>query len=107
MALTEKDVRYVAALAHLELSEAEVKKFQPQLDSILQYIDKLNKLDTTRVEPMAQVTLTSSENPSLRADQTRPSFSQEIALANAPSRPRAASRCRASSNGNKFESQNR
>jgi aspartyl-tRNA(Asn)/glutamyl-tRNA(Gln) amidotransferase subunit C len=84
MALTEKDARYVAALAHLELSEEEVKKFLPQLDSILQYIDKLNQLDTTQVEPMAQVTLTSSENPSLRSDQSKPSFSQEVALANAP-----------------------
>jgi aspartyl-tRNA(Asn)/glutamyl-tRNA(Gln) amidotransferase subunit C len=45
MPLTEKDVRYVAELAHLELTNEEVSKFLPQLDSILQYIDKLNKLD--------------------------------------------------------------
>ena len=44
MPLTEKDVRYVAELAHLELTAEEVSKFLPQLDSILQYIDKLNKL---------------------------------------------------------------
>jgi aspartyl-tRNA(Asn)/glutamyl-tRNA(Gln) amidotransferase subunit C len=84
MALTEKDVRYVADLAHLELSEEEVKKFLPQLDSILQYVQKLNQLDTTRVEPMAQVTYPASENPSLRADQPCPSFSQDEALRNAP-----------------------
>ena len=84
MALTEKDVRYVADLAHLELSEEEVKKFLPQLDSILQYVQKLNQLDTTRVEPMAQVTYPASENPSLRSDQPRPTFTQDEALANAP-----------------------
>jgi len=84
MALSEKDVRYVAELAHLELTEEEVKKFLPQLDSILQYIDKLNQLDTTRVEPMAQVTYPAAENPAMRADQPQPSFSQEVALANAP-----------------------
>ena len=84
MALTEKDVRYVAELAHLELSEEEVNKFLPQLDSFLQYVDKLNQLDTTRVDPMAQVTYPAAENPSLRTDQPRPTFDQEVALANAP-----------------------
>ncbi len=84
MALTEKVVRYVAELAHLELSEEEVRKFLPQLDSILEYIDKLNQLDTTRVEPMAQVTYPASENPALRRDEPRPSFTQNDALANAP-----------------------
>jgi aspartyl-tRNA(Asn)/glutamyl-tRNA(Gln) amidotransferase subunit C len=86
MALTEKDVRYVAELAHLELSEAEVREFLPQLDSILQYVDKLNQLDTTRVDPMAQVTLSATENPSLRMDQPHATFDQETALANAPER---------------------
>ena len=56
MALTEQDVRYVAELAHLELTPEEIRKFLPQLDSILQYMQKLNALDTTQVEPMAQVT---------------------------------------------------
>lgn len=84
MALTEKDVRYVAELAHLELSEEEVKKFLPQLDSILQYVDKLNQLDTARVEPMAQFTYSASPNPAMRLDEPHPSFSQEDALANAP-----------------------
>lgn len=51
MALTEKDVRYVAELAHLELTEEEVRKFLPQLDSILQYMEKLNELDTTQISP--------------------------------------------------------
>lgn len=84
MALEEKDVRYVAALAHLELGEDEVKKFLPQLDSILEYIQKLNQLDTSQVEPMAQVTTSASENAPLRADAARRTFGQQESLANAP-----------------------
>src|SRR5437762_12999016 len=84
MALTEKDVRYVAELAHLELTVAEVKKFLPQLDSILEYANKLNELDTSQVEPMAQVTFGGPENPSLRSDEPRQTFSREEALRNAP-----------------------
>ena len=84
MALTEKDVRYVAELAHLELTDEEVRKFLPQLDSILQYIEKLNQLDTTRIEPMAQYTHSVKPNPAMRQDQQQPSFSQEVALGNAP-----------------------
>ena len=76
MALTEKDVLYVADLAHLELTEEEIKKFLPQLDSILQYMEKLNELDTSQVEPMAQVTYPASQRPSLRADAPRKTFAQ-------------------------------
>ncbi len=86
MTLTEKDARYVAELAHLELTEEEVKAFLPQLDSILQYMQTLNELDTTQVEPMAQVTYPAAENPSLRSDQPQHTFGQEEALANAPER---------------------
>jgi len=84
MTLTEKDVRYVAELAHLELTEEEVRKFLPQLDSILQYMQKLNELDTSAVEPMAQVTYPGSQNAAFRADQPHRIFSQDEALANAP-----------------------
>jgi aspartyl-tRNA(Asn)/glutamyl-tRNA(Gln) amidotransferase subunit C len=81
---TEKDVRYVADLAHLELTEEEVKKYLPQLDSILQYVEKLNELDTAAVEPMAQVTYPGSQNAALREDAERRCFTQDEALANAP-----------------------
>jgi aspartyl-tRNA(Asn)/glutamyl-tRNA(Gln) amidotransferase subunit C len=84
MALEEKDVRYVAELAHLELTPEEVKTFLPQLDSILQHMQKLNELDTSQVEPMAQVTYPAAANPSLRADQPHKTFEQEEALGNAP-----------------------
>ncbi len=84
MAFTEKDVRYVADLAHLELTDEEVKKYLPQIDSILQYVQKLNELDTSAIEPMAQVTYPGSQNASFRADEARQNFSQDEALANAP-----------------------
>ncbi len=84
MALTEKDVRYVAELAHLELTPEEVKSFLPQLDSILQYMQTLNELDTTQVEPMAQVTYPAAENPALRSDEPRKMFDQDEPLRNAP-----------------------
>ncbi len=84
MALTEKDVRYVAELAHLELTEEEIRRFLPQLDSVLQYVQKLNELDTARVEPMAQVTLAEAGNPPLRTDQARRGLTQDEALGNSP-----------------------
>jgi len=82
--LTEKDVRYVGELAHLELTDEEVRTFVPQLGSILEYMQKLNELDTSRVEPMAQVILSGSSNPSLRPDEPHATFTPEIALSNAP-----------------------
>jgi aspartyl/glutamyl-tRNA(Asn/Gln) amidotransferase C subunit len=53
--ITEKEVRYVAGLANLQLSEAEVAKLQSDLNGILEHMDKLKEIDTTGVEPMAQV----------------------------------------------------
>jgi aspartyl-tRNA(Asn)/glutamyl-tRNA(Gln) amidotransferase subunit C len=84
MAFTEKDVRYVAQLAHLELTDEEVKKYLPQLGSILEHVEKLNALDTSAIEPMAQVTYPGSQNAALRSDTPIPCFTQDQALANAP-----------------------
>ncbi len=85
MKITEKDVRYVAGLANLELSDDEVAHFVPQLDAILGYVDKLNELDTANVKPMAQVeAFRQPETATLRADATRPSLPNDVALANAP-----------------------
>ena len=53
MKITREDVLRVAELAHLELSDAEGELFCGQLDSILEYVGKLNQLDTANVEPMA------------------------------------------------------
>lgn len=84
MALTLKDAQHVAELAHLELTEDELKNFVPQLDAVLQYMQALNELDTTGVEPMAQVTTPAAENPAVRSDQPQKTFGPEEATANAP-----------------------
>ena len=84
MKLSDKDVRYVADLANLELTPEEIGHFVPQLDAILGYMDKLNELDTSAVEPMAQVVYEAEETATLRDDRDRPCFSPETALANAP-----------------------
>ena len=55
MKVTEKDVAYVADLSNLELTEEERAHMVRDLNSILGYIDRLNQLDTSDVEPMAQV----------------------------------------------------
>ncbi len=54
MKVTDKDVLYVADLANLELTDAERARMLKDLNSILDYIDRLNQLDTANVEPMAQ-----------------------------------------------------
>jgi aspartyl-tRNA(Asn)/glutamyl-tRNA(Gln) amidotransferase subunit C len=55
MKISKEDVLRVAQLAHLELSPAEVEMYRGQLDEILNYIAKLEQLDVTKVEPLAQV----------------------------------------------------
>jgi aspartyl-tRNA(Asn)/glutamyl-tRNA(Gln) amidotransferase subunit C len=84
MKITEKEVRYVADLANLALSDEETRKYCADLDEILVYVDKLNELDVSKVEPMAQVIYKSGENDTLREDCVMPSLSSEVALANAP-----------------------
>jgi aspartyl-tRNA(Asn)/glutamyl-tRNA(Gln) amidotransferase subunit C len=53
--ISRADVERVAELAYLDLSEAELEMYRTQIDEILEYIGKLNELDTVGVEPMAQV----------------------------------------------------
>jgi aspartyl-tRNA(Asn)/glutamyl-tRNA(Gln) amidotransferase subunit C len=55
MKISREDVLRVAELAYLDLSEAELETYRAQVDEILEYIGKLNELDTANVEPMAQV----------------------------------------------------
>jgi aspartyl-tRNA(Asn)/glutamyl-tRNA(Gln) amidotransferase subunit C len=82
--ITEKEVRYVAGLANLKLSDAEVVKFQADLDGILEQMDRLNEIDTSGVEPMAQVLFEAEETATLRADLPAPPLGNQTALANAP-----------------------
>jgi aspartyl-tRNA(Asn)/glutamyl-tRNA(Gln) amidotransferase subunit C len=93
MKVTEKDVQYVADLSNVELTEAESKRFLKDLNSILEYIENLNELDTTNVEPMAQVAAryggeekSDSERYkyALREDELRPCLPHVAALQNAP-----------------------
>ncbi|MGH9862871.1 MAG: Asp-tRNA(Asn)/Glu-tRNA(Gln) amidotransferase subunit GatC [Candidatus Acidiferrales bacterium] len=84
MKITRKDVEYVAALAHLELTAEEVERMQQQLDSILTYIDKLNELETSQVEPMAQVLSETHPEAAVRADERQTGLDRREALAAAP-----------------------
>lgn len=84
MKISESDVRYVAELAHLELTEEEVRRFTEELSAVLAYMDKLNELDTEGVEPMAQVLFEAEETATLREDVERETLGSETALANAP-----------------------
>ena len=89
MKITREDVLRVAELAHLGLSPEEVETYRNQLDRILSYIDKLNELDITNVEPMAQVTYppaagVGSAHPELREDVIQPCVVSEPVLAAAP-----------------------
>jgi aspartyl-tRNA(Asn)/glutamyl-tRNA(Gln) amidotransferase subunit C len=84
MKITEKEVRYVAALANLTLTDAEVARLQGDLDGILEHFEQLNQADTTGVEPMAQVLYGDDEAANLRADVPVPPLGNAAALANAP-----------------------
>ena len=84
MRITENEVRYVAGLANLALSDAEVEKLQADLNGILEHMDKLKEIDTTGVEPMAQVLFDAGETATLREDIPVPPLGNAAALANAP-----------------------
>ena len=86
MKISREDVLHVAELAHLELTEAELETFQRQLDSILTYMEKLNELDTSRVEPMAQVLagVAPGADYALREDAPKPCSVAEEVLSGAP-----------------------
>ncbi|MGA4645145.1 Asp-tRNA(Asn)/Glu-tRNA(Gln) amidotransferase subunit GatC [Limisphaera sp. 4302-co] len=75
------DVRYVARLARLELTEEEATLFQAQLGQILAYVDQLKQLDVTGIEPTAHAVPRVNV---MRPDEPRPGLSQQEALANAP-----------------------
>jgi aspartyl-tRNA(Asn)/glutamyl-tRNA(Gln) amidotransferase subunit C len=68
MKISKEDVLKVATLANLELSEAEVDTYRSHLDDILTYIDKLNELDTSGIEPLTQVVAAAEDDSALRED---------------------------------------
>lgn len=81
--ITRAEVEQVARLARLELTDDEQERMTAQLDAILGYIDKLNALDTSAVEPTTTVIPMVSV---MREDTVRPSLTQADALENAPDR---------------------
>ena len=84
MKITEEEVRRVADLGNLALTEEEIARMAQDLSGILVHVDKLNELDTSGVEPMAQVLYDADETATLREDVERPGLGNQEALANAP-----------------------
>ncbi len=83
MKISETEVRYIAGLANLNLSEDEIHSLRGDLDEILTHIDKLNELDLSGVEPMSQVLYEAAETDTLRADVERATLGSETAVENA------------------------
>ena len=84
MKLTDAQVREVADLANLQLSDEEVTRMSHDLGQILTYVEQLNELDISDIEPMAQVLYEADETATLREDIPHVSLGNELALANAP-----------------------
>jgi aspartyl-tRNA(Asn)/glutamyl-tRNA(Gln) amidotransferase subunit C len=75
------DVRYVAHLARLDLTEAERQEFQAQLEQIVAYVNQIREIPVEGVEPTAHAVAVQNV---FREDEVRPGLDQEQALANAP-----------------------
>ncbi|HEX7359843.1 MAG TPA: Asp-tRNA(Asn)/Glu-tRNA(Gln) amidotransferase subunit GatC [Bryobacteraceae bacterium] len=84
MKLIEDEVRYVAGLANLRLSDDEVHRMSHDLGQILTHMDQLNELDTRNVEPMTQVLFEADEIATLREDVPHTPLGNHDALTNAP-----------------------
>ncbi len=81
MRISKEEIEHIASLARLSLSEKEKELFGSQLSSILNYMEKLNELDTKDIEPTSHVLPLSNV---MRDDIPRPSIPREDALLNAP-----------------------
>ena len=81
--IDEMQVRKVAVLSRLDLSESEIKEFTSQLSAILEYVEKMDELDTTNVQPLAHCLPVSN---CFREDVVKESLGTEKVLANAPQR---------------------
>lgn len=78
--ITLADLEHVAKLARIKLSDQERTVFLPQLESILEYLDKLNQVDTSKISPSFQVTKFTNV---FRSDVVKPSLDQKSALTQA------------------------
>lgn len=81
MKISKEQVKHIAMLSRLELSEKEIELYQEQLSRILDYVEKLNEIDTTSVEPTSHVIELKNV---FREDEVKPSLSRDEALRNAP-----------------------
>jgi len=79
--ITKDDVEYVAGLAQLTLDEETKERLIGELSAILDYMDQLNAVDTSNIEPMMHVLEVSNV---YREDEVQPSLERDAALANAP-----------------------
>ncbi len=75
------DIKYVAHLARIGLTDGEAAQLEGQLSKILDYVNQLKEVDVSGVAP---TTHTARSKSDLRADETRPSLDRDAALANAP-----------------------
>ena len=81
MKITKEEVLYVAHLARLDLDEESIEKFAGQIDEILGYIEKLNRVETKGIKPTSHaISLTNA----FRDDEEKEHIDPELALANAP-----------------------
>jgi aspartyl-tRNA(Asn)/glutamyl-tRNA(Gln) amidotransferase subunit C len=83
MSLTAQEVQWVAHLARLQLTEAELETLTRQLSAIVAYVDQLKQVNTDGVEPMAHALAIHNV---FREDEAAPSLPVAEALANAPER---------------------
>ncbi|HVF42213.1 MAG TPA: Asp-tRNA(Asn)/Glu-tRNA(Gln) amidotransferase subunit GatC [Pyrinomonadaceae bacterium] len=85
MPITEADIQKIAALAHLEITEDELHTLAPQVAAIVAYVEQLNELDTSAVEPaIGGLTPEGERTEAAREDAIRPSLGQALALEQAP-----------------------
>lgn len=85
MPINEADVEKVAQLAHIDILSEELKVFAPQMAEIVAYVEQLNEIDTSNIEPaLGGLTPAGEQTDSSRDDQVMPSLGQETALAEAP-----------------------
>ena len=85
MPITEADLEKIAQLAHLEITAEERRAFTPQIAEIVAYVEQLNELDTSQVEPSTGgLTPEGEKTHSEREDAAQPSLGQRLALDQAP-----------------------
>lgn len=85
MPITESEIEKVAQLAHLEIAAEELKVFGPQIADIISYVEQLNSVNTSNIEPaIGGLTPEGERTLTSREDETAPSLGQKMALEEAP-----------------------